>query len=190
MEYRVARVSAVSEAMLRRWFSEADEARQAQVLQIRRAQAQKQCLCADHLAREMLHSRGVAPVFARDGNGRPYLLNSPLHFNLSHAGDFVACAVHESPVGIDLEALRSVSPALADKVCTAQEREFILDGGAFDSTRFLQIWTVKEAYLKYLGCGLRGNLREIEVVSDGRLALNGLHLHTALTSEYALAVVY
>ena len=59
-----------------------------------------------------------------------------------------------------------------------------------DYSRLLFFNTACDVLREALGCGLRGNLREIEVVSDGTLALNGLHLHTALTSEYALAVVY
>lgn len=190
IDFRIARVSAASEAELFRWFQAADAFRQAQVLRMKHVQAQKQCLCADHLVREMLRSHGVVPAFARDEKGKPFLLNSPLHFNLSHSGDYVACALHDAPIGIDLEALREVSPTLADKACSPQERAYVFSGGAFDSVRFLQVWTAKEAYLKYLGCGVRCNLRNIEVVSDGALARNGITLYTALTADYALAYAH
>ena len=187
---RVFRVSAATDAELRQWFSEADASRQAQVLRLRRVQAKKQCLCADHLVRDMLRAHGIVPEFARDENGKPFLLSGALHFNLTHSGDYVACALHNAPIGIDLEALREVSPALMDKVCSVQEQEYILLDGTFDSTRFLQVWTAKEAYLKYLGCGVRCDLRKVEVVTNGTLAISGASLHTELTEEFALAYAH
>lgn len=189
-DYHVVRVSAARDTDLRQWFSEADASRQTQILHFTRTLAQKQCLCADHLIREMLAARGISPIFSRDGNGKPVLLNAPLHFNLSHSGDFVACAVYEHPVGIDIEALRDVSPTLLKRICTAQERAYICADNSFDSARLLQVWTAKEAYLKYLGCGLHGDMREIEVVRCGVPTLEGRFLHTVLTAEYALSLVY
>ena len=138
----------------------------------------------------MLAARRISPIFARDGNGKPVLQNSALHFNLSHSGDFVACAVYDSPVGIDIEALRDISPTALKRICTAQEQAYICADNSFDSARFLQVWTAKEAYLKYLGCGLRGDMRKIEVVRCGVPTLESRFLHTALTAEYALSVVY
>ena len=188
MKYRVLYLADLPADTLRQWFSEADAETQARLLGFRSAQAQKQSLAADHLAREML---GEAVLLRRDGGGKPYAEGSDLCFNLSHSGEFAACAVHEGPVGIDLEALREVSPRTARRVCSAADLAFVYADGAFDSGRFLQIWTAKEAYLKYLGCGLRGkNLREVETVAEGRLELPGLQLFTEQTDRYVLSVVY
>lgn len=41
--------------------------------------------------------------FTYTGHGKPYLLNYPdVHFNISHSGEYVACAVADSPVGVDI----------------------------------------------------------------------------------------
>ncbi len=189
-DFRVTRVSAALDTDLRQWFSEADAQRQAQILRFTRTDARKQCLCADHLLRQMLAERGISPLFARDANGKPFLTNAPLHFNLSHSGDFAACAVAQRPIGIDIEAVRQVSPSLAERICTAGEREWVYAGGGFDSTRLLQVWTGKEAYLKYLGCGLRRDPKDIDVVSGGSFLLDGLRLHSVQNAEYVLSVVY
>lgn len=192
MEYRVLRLSAVTPAALREWFSEADEETQAGLLRLRLPQAQKQSLAADHLARKMLKDRcGAAEiVFRRGENGKPFV-ELPICFNLSHSGDFAACAVHERPVGVDIEVLREIPARTARRVCTARELDSLYEGGAFDSARFLQVWTAKEAYLKYLGCGLRKAPREVEVVGeDGALRVCGCKLFTCRTDAYALSVVY
>lgn len=67
------------------------------------------------------------------------------HFSLSHTDDFVAVAISNVNVGIDIELLdkkRDYS-ALKDKVLFGEEK---FD----DKKQFLTIWTIKEAYFKTL----------------------------------------
>lgn len=181
-------ISDVSQETLARWFAEADGQTQARLRQKKRGFAQS--LCADHLARVLLSEcSGVPPerqLFRRSAAGKPEAVGLDWAFNVSHSGGFAACAVHRGTVGIDLEALRPVSRRLMQRVCTAEELAWIRG----DSARFLQVWTVKEAYLKYLGSGLRRAPRTVETVASGRLSLPGLCLHTEQTARYALAVVY
>lgn len=192
MKYRILSLDGVSSDELRQWFSEADAENQARLLRIKFPQAQKQSLAADHLARQMLseHFGGAAITLRRDAQGKPFA-NLPLCFSLSHSGDFAVCAVNRLPVGVDIETLREVPQRTAQQVCSARELEFIYAGGTFNSTRFLQVWTAKEAYLKYLGCGIRHKLREVETVSaDGSLQISGLRLHHEQADRYILSVVY
>ena len=39
-------------------------------------------------------------------NGKPVYRNSDIHFNLSHAGNYVVCAVSDKAVGVDIERQR------------------------------------------------------------------------------------
>jgi 4'-phosphopantetheinyl transferase len=57
------------------------------------------------------------------------------------------------PVGIDLESLRPVSPALYARL--AGQGEWAL-GRRMDEALFLRFWTAKEAVLKAVGKGLAG----------------------------------
>lgn len=38
--------------------------------------------------------------------GKPYFENSKIHFNLSHSGEWVVCAMGDSEMGVDVEAIR------------------------------------------------------------------------------------
>lgn len=175
------------------WFAEADTERRAKIRAYRWSIDRLRSLCADHLAREMLAQRSALPRaalhFHTDANGKP-AANVPFHFNVSHSGNFVACSVGDSPVGIDIEELRSVRAALAERVCTEEERRFVFPNGSFDSTRFLSIWTAKEAYLKYTGEGIRTDLRGISVMKGSKFDLSPLRISQELHSEYVLSVVY
>jgi 4'-phosphopantetheinyl transferase len=107
----------------------------------------------------------VAPprwVLTQNSYGKPRLFDTPdgesLQFNLSHTRGLVACAVaRRSELGIDVEpiqtrvaplelAQRFFSPAeVAElRACVDQDRQI----------RFVEIWTLKEAFIKALGLGL------------------------------------
>jgi 4'-phosphopantetheinyl transferase len=83
-----------------------------------------------------------------------------LHFNLSHTEDLVAMAVcRHVRVGIDVEKLSSVSLAVADRFFSAAEvAELRALPADTQPRRFMQLWTLKEAYLKAVGTGLAGGL--------------------------------
>jgi 4'-phosphopantetheinyl transferase len=129
------------------------------------------------LARVMLRHQlgqeiGIAPesvFFAAGTHGKPRLdipgIDQPPQFNLTHSGDFVALAIADDEVGIDIENLRPVTAAqrLAHRFFSPEERKhvFEVDGEARDRA-FLRIWTQKEAYLKATGLGVGMPLRGVE----------------------------
>ena len=47
-------------------------------------------------------------LLERDAKGKPFLPEYPgVHMNLSHSGRYVACAIGEGAVGVDIECQRS-----------------------------------------------------------------------------------
>jgi phosphopantetheinyl transferase len=88
---------------------------------------------------------------------------SSLFASLSGSRSAVACAVSGSSIGIDVEPIRNL-PDLASlakaSMAESERREiFAADEAA---TCFLKHWTLKEAYLKALGCGLSEDPRIVE----------------------------
>lgn len=101
-----------------------------------------------------------------DGGGRPYLPEHPdIDFNLSHTVGMSVVAVRYGPVGIDIERVRDDIDArgVASRVFSAQERSTIAKGIAASRTPFFEYWTIKEAYAKAIGLGVRAKFRNIEV---------------------------
>ncbi len=94
-------------------------------------------------------------------HGKPYFKNLPdFHFNISHSGELLAVAISRSPVGIDIEKKREFNPKIAKRF-HPQEASYI---NAKDcDSRFLEVWTKKEACLKYFGTGLSGGLDTFNV---------------------------
>lgn len=85
------------------------------------------------------------------------LAENRIHFNLSHSGRFAVIAVSDTPVGIDIEGQKKNRLAVAKRCFCMEEYEDIVaaPSGEEQDRRFLEYWTMKEAYVKWSGDGLR-----------------------------------
>jgi 4'-phosphopantetheinyl transferase len=105
--------------------------------------------------------------FAADPAGKPFLVGEPrIEFNIAHTRGLVACALSQTePIGVDVERIdgRRNDEALSQRYFAKKEID-ALKSCADDierHTRFTELWTLKEAYLKGVGSGLRRPLDEI-----------------------------
>ncbi len=101
-----------------------------------------------------------------DKHGKPYFVNSDLKFNLSHSGRYVVAAVSDYEVGIDIQKKKADKHRIAEKNFLQGECAYI-NAGKNDEERhqrFCEVWTLKEAYLKNIGMGLRKPLNSFEIV--------------------------
>ena len=99
------------------------------------------------------------PAIAVAENGKPDFVDSPYHIGISNSERFVAVALADAPVGLDMEPLRPhpaeriariasiFSPAEQAALAAAPEGEPRL-------RRFLELWVRKEALCKLSGQGL------------------------------------
>lgn len=178
----------------------------------RRENAAQAYLVSRALLRTVLAEQlGCTPQslqFARDVHDKPYLVPAAdgrcaLHFNLSHSEDWIALAISDAPVGVDVEssarnnnilgiAKRFFAPAESESLNALPE-----DARA---EKFCELWTVKEACVKWSGLGIGRALAGVGVaIEGGRIALNlradiaafgaARALLFALTPSVRLAVV-
>lgn len=73
-------------------------------------------LGAGILLRKALEDLGEDPdsfSLAHAGNGKPFLLDSSIHFNLSHSEERVMCSVSDCDVGCDVEKIRQTDTDMA-----------------------------------------------------------------------------
>ena len=111
----------------------------------------------------------VAPTAWRwreGAHGRPEIdaPGTTTHFNLAHSAGLVACAVARGrEVGVDVEDLarEATDAALVRRYCSPEEALDIEGRGARWRDRFLEYWTLKEAYLKARGVGISVHLSDI-----------------------------
>lgn len=101
------------------------------------------------------------PVFSYGAHGKPVLVGRPeIHFNLSHCREAVVCALSDRPVGIDVEAVSHYKESVARYTMNERELREILEAERPD-VAFTRLWTMKEAFLKLSGEGLRDDLKSV-----------------------------
>jgi 4'-phosphopantetheinyl transferase len=109
----------------------------------------------------------VAPMewrFRATSEGRPSLAppfdRAGLHFNIAHTDGLVTIAVcrHER-IGVDVERLGRAPMAVVERYFSAAEAAQLRAlPPQVQPRRFVELWTLKEAYLKAVGKGLAGGL--------------------------------
>lgn len=111
--------------------------------------------------------------FTPGRHGKPALAPTagapPLDFNVANTRGLVGCAVtvgHE--VGLDLEPWRDDAPADLVARCFAPSERAALAAlpAAARPRRFIELWTLKEAYIKARGLGLELPLELIAFALD------------------------
>lgn len=113
---------------------------------------------------------GPMPAIAVTERGKPYWIDCPWHFSISHTKRHVFCALSRKPISIDAEEMdREVSPALADKILSPSER-LQWEAAPDKNLALLTFWVLKEARVKLTGEGLRGYPKDTEfTLSDPRV---------------------
>ena len=105
------------------------------------------------------------PEISETFYGKPYFLNHlELHFNYSHSKHAAACVLSKQAVGIDLEQVRNYSEKTAKRFCSQGEWIWLQRQPDLNKA-WIQIWTMKEAWLKFRGTGLREDLRDLDFAS-------------------------
>lgn len=94
-------------------------------------------------------------------HGKPYLADySDVHFNISHSGQYVACAVCDRPVGIDIQEMAAYHPEVTTSVCNLKEMAQ-LNASKEPAKEFVRMWTKKEAFVKLTGDGITGGMKDV-----------------------------
>lgn len=113
---------------------------------------------------ETLGVRNEEIIFITNEYGKPYLNGYPsFHFNISHAHSAIAVAFSNDEVGIDIELVREADFKIAKRFFTINEAEYIRNSSN-PTKAFYEIWTKKEAYIKYRGMGLSLSLKSFCVL--------------------------
>lgn len=95
------------------------------------------------------------PEIAVTERGKPYFIDSPWHFSISHTKGHVFCALSQRNIGIDAEeADREIRLSLAEKILSPGE---LAQFAQADDPRLalLTFWVLKEAQGKCTGEGIK-----------------------------------
>lgn len=121
------------------------------------------------LLNKIFEKKGLPVPIETEKNryGKPFLKEYPsLHFNGSHSGDYLVCALSKNPVGVDVQRVdrtKRIMP-LAQRFMTLGEvrgLERLEDERRTQA--FYRLWAQKESYMKYRGLGFALPLNAFEI---------------------------
>lgn len=154
-------ISDISSSEFTEWFENMSDSRKESVKKLLIPQKQKSKIAADNLCRNAISDYcGISAKkieFGTEKNGKPFAKGLDIHFNISHSGDLVVCAVSDKEIGIDIEKIRSINPRVFEKFADKKEVEYINS----HKNGLFEIWTLKEAYFKCIGTGLGADIKNV-----------------------------
>lgn len=104
-------------------------------------------------------------VFKKNVNGKPFLADRKVEFNISHSRDRLLIAISPTKaVGIDIEFKRKNinMEAIAKRYFSKSEYSFLKSSQNLQDS-FFDLWSRKEAYVKALGSGVFKDFAKLEV---------------------------
>lgn len=100
------------------------------------------------------------------------------YLSLSHTDGYVAAAVSDLPVGVDIERTnRKLAKGLYDRIVCGKEKALY---AALDNTQLLQLWTAKEAVFKQTDNSEDLTVSQIDTTAH--------KVQTTVTEEFVLSV--
>jgi len=104
--------------------------------------------------------------FEKDKYGKPFLKYLPnFHFNLSHSGEWIACAISDYAVGVDIEKVKPIDFGIAERFFSNEEYDELMSKRDEEQLSFFyDLWTLKESYIKAVGRGLHLPLDEFALI--------------------------
>ncbi len=139
------------------------EKRKIRVNKYLRQEDKIRCIMAEVLLKYAiyLYTGGIIDInYKYNKYGKPFLANyDQLEFNISHSGEWVVVAVGNCKIGIDVEYKNENWDLIFERSFSKLEKSW----GGHEPKRMVTLWTIKEAYLKYLGIGLSKNMNSFSV---------------------------
>lgn len=214
MIYKITDIADITEETFAKYWSMLSEYKKKKMTQLKNADDRMLTFAGEMLARQCLAEITGAPEFSfeilADEYGKCIVSNFHAEFNISHSGSKAMCAADVLPLGADIERIRPFTLGVAQRVCTPEEMLYIFSGSRENFADFISsktcsekkavenfylIWTLKEAYFKATGRGVRDDMRSVSfdfkpsgvTVSDSGYEV--LENNITFDGAYAMSIV-
>ena len=127
----------------------------AKINKIKNEKAKKQSILGEYLLIKLLKDFYKIDyqklTFYTNSNGKRYINNKKIYFNISHKNNYVTTVISKKEIGIDIEEVKDIDTKIIKKITTTHEEKYISEDKNKKNERFIEVYTLKEAYIKMLG---------------------------------------
>ena len=163
MEYFIYNIENLTDSEYEKWFSLMTKEKQERVSRYKDSERRKCSVAGEMVVKtnigKALNTSPESLIILADKNGKPYIENSPIYFNISHCENMLVFAFSDEEIGIDVERIRPISLNILKRFYSEKEQEYVLghtpDEKDFTMCndkeilgRFCQLFTLKEAICK------------------------------------------
>ncbi len=178
MEYLIYNIDTLTDTEYEKWFSLMTEEKQEKVGRYKDINRKRASVAGEKLVKEHIGiSLNVKPedlVILTDKNGKPYVRECPVHFNISHCESTLLCAFSDEEIGADIEKIKPISLSVLKSFFSEEEQKYVLGKTLSECSsddnntpeiceKFYKIYTLKEAICKKSGIGIKG-LKEADAL--------------------------
>lgn len=133
----------------------------------------------ERLIKDILDDVGVENAeIKRTDSGKPYVDGDDVFFSVSHSGNYFVMLTGNLPVGVDIQKETGTDVGAVSRRFFTEEEAAIVRSEGRDF--FFKLWTMKEAYAKYLGTGLGKVLGEVDVLNREDVEFAGFQLEKGM----------
>ncbi len=137
--------------------------------------------CNSVISKEKIH-------ISKTPSGKPYIKNGVLHFNISYSEEIYIIAISNHEVGVDVEKVSvSVNVDLIVKKYFSEEEKKYMNVGKnkyLRIRRFYELWTRREAFVKYLGTGITNDFKFLDLSKK----IKGLNIESFFYGNYVISI--
>ena len=178
MEYLIYNIDTLTDTEYEKWFSLMTEEKQEKVGRYKdiirkRASVAGEKLVKEHIGKA-LNINPESLVILTHKNGKPYIKDCSVRFNISHCENTLLCAFSDEEIGADIEKVKPISISVLKSFFSEEEQKYVLGKALSDCNfedystpeileRFYRIYTLKEASCKKSGIGIKG-LRDADAL--------------------------
>ncbi len=142
--------------------------RQEKIKTITNPQNRRLTLAAGLLLNYSLTRQNISPnnlSLTCNAYGKPFFEDNSVHFNLSHSGQYVLCAISDIEVGADIQKMTAhYNLNVAKRFFHSDEYTYLADLPTDKQQHvFFRLWTLKESYVKNIGTGIANTFNKFSI---------------------------
>ena len=174
MKYKYININNIDNRIIDKFYLNLDKNNKEHIDNILDEKKRKESITGLILLSELLKEINIPfekVKISRKDNGKPYITNYDIYFNISHSFDYVICAISKEEIGVDIEKIRNIDESIFNFFKMKRT----------SSKNFFKFFTKLESFTKMNGESILDNL-------DKPLNLGNCNFYVNTTDSYVFTI--